>query len=272
MKSTLPVDNLGYSIFLNIDQGKSTGSGFRFKYKEKNYVITAKHVLFNDNGELRGEILTVTSQSPDKGITEPNIFEVALERAMIHSSKKSDVAAILIGKNIKLQKDDIALKDIKVTPIRPTKLAGENYLRSVSLGIGSFISADIEVTRGISEIRIANDVYLMGYPTSLGLQRNSYFDYSKPLIRKGIIAGINSEQNTFTIDCASYQGNSGGPIIEHCEDNYYRLIGFVSKSIPYETTWHSNRDQIKNTEISNSGYSVCVPIDEVIDLLNNSQI
>lgn len=266
MRTTIPQDNLGYSIFLSIDGGKSNGSGFRMKFKDKNYIITAKHVLYNDDDILWGEQLLVTCQSVDNSITEPLLFEVGLKEAKIFPSKTSDIVAILIGHNVKLYDDETPLKNIKGTNIRPAKLIGEDYITLVSGGQGAFVSLEVEATRGLNEIGIANDVYLMGYPISIGLQRNKYFDFSKPLLRKGIIAGKN--KNTFIIDCPSYQGNSGGPIIEHGEDDLFRVIGVVSRYIPFETKWFSNREKITNVEISNSGYTVCISIDEVIDVLN----
>lgn len=269
MKNTIPEDNLSYSILLGIDDGVSKGSGFRMKYADKNYIITAKHVLYKSDGNLWGKKLLVTCQSPERAVTEPTTFEVNLEEAKIYYSKKDDVAAILIGHNEKLYEDETPLKEMTNKNKRPSLLYGETYVKVISKGTGRIVSVDKEATRGLDKIKIANDVYLMGYPTSLGLQRNSYFDYSKPLLRKGIIAGINTKENTFIIDCAAYQGNSGGPIIEECEDDFFRVIGLVSKYIPYETKWFSNRDQITNIELSNSGYSVCVPMNAVFDVLDN---
>jgi hypothetical protein len=274
MADLIPKDNLEYAVLLSIDGGKSNGSGFRINYEGKNFLITAKHVLFSDDGNLRGKQLIVNCQSPDPSITEPIVFELDLLSANIYTSKENDVTAILIGKYVNLYKDDTPLKDLKQEIKRPKLLQGEEYLTPhspVTKGISRIVSADIEATRGIDEIQIANDVYLMGYPTSLGLKRNTYFDYTKPLLRKGIIAGINKKQNTFIIDCAAYQGNSGGPIVEKGEDNLYRVIGIVSRYIPFETIWYSNRDQLTNTELSNSGYSVCVPMNAILDLLRNKK-
>lgn len=110
----------------------------------------------------------------------------------------------------------------------------------------------------------------MGYPTSLGMRRDVYFDGSKPLLRKGIIAGKNTKNNSFIIDCPAYFGNSGGPIVEYGEDELYRVIGIVSMYIPFETKWYSNRDRIENIELSNSGYTVCLPIDLVFKIIDNN--
>lgn len=265
MKTQIPKSNLGYSIFLSIDSGKSNGSGFRMKFEDKNYIVSAKHVFFKEDGCLWGDNLLVTCQSVDNSLTEPIIFEVNLKEAKIYPSKSSDIVVILIGSNVKLYDDETPLKNLNGDSLRPTTLYGEQYVTPLSGGKGKAVSVDPEATRNIDEIGIANDVYLIGYPISLGMQKNEYFDYSKPLLRKGIIAGINKQ--TFIIDCPSYQGNSGGPIIEHCEDDLFRVIGVVSRYIPFETKWFSNRERITNMEITNSGYTVCVSIDEVLSVL-----
>ena len=268
MKNLIPIDNLSYAGLLVIDTNKSYGSGFRLKYNDKNYLITAKHVLFDENEKLWGKILVLTFQNPEPGVDNTTILQVDLEGAKIHSSKTSDVAVILIGYNKKLYDDETPLKELKTKNKRSTTLYGETYI-SLLKGGQHGVSVDPEATRNLSDIRIANDVYLMGYPTSLGLQKNEYFDYAKPLLRKGIISGINHKERTFIIDCPSYQGNSGGPVVEDCEDDYFRVIGLVSRYIPYETKWFSNRDKIINTELTNSGYTVCVPMDEIFQLIES---
>jgi hypothetical protein len=269
MIAPLPKDNLGYAVLLSLDRGKSFGSGFRLKYKDANYIVTAKHVLFDAEEKLRCETLIVTLQSYVSPTDEPIILEIDMTKAKLLRNSKNDVAAILIGKNKKLYKDEKPLKGDTSEIKRPALLIAEPYVSNVQMGTGRAVSVDKEATRGLNEIRISNDVYLMGYPTSLGLQKGTFFDYTKPLLRKGIIAGINYKENTFIIDCPSYYGNSGGPIIEACEDNYYRVVGLVSTYIPFETEWRNNREPIVNKEYSNSGYSVCVPMDAVFDLIDN---
>ncbi|MDQ3102111.1 MAG: serine protease, partial [Bacteroidota bacterium] len=127
-------------------------------------------------------------------------------------------------------------------------------------------------TRNLGEIGIANDVYLVGFPTSLIFQNSKHFDPGKPLLRKGIIAGINSSDQTFIIDCSAYYGNSGGPVIESCEDGELRVIGIVSRYIPFVIEWRNNRESsVSHAEYLNSGYSVCIPMDPVIGLISANQ-
>ena len=267
-RNVLPEDNLYYSVLLSLDEGKFYGSGFRMKYKNYNYLVTARHVLFNEDYELKAKNMIMTCQNRNN-IDEPVMLGIDLEKAYCKFDKANDVAIIKLGKFIKLYDKETPLKTDGAKHKRPTAFIGENYLSEISIPDNPrLVSLDEEATRGINEIRIGNDVFLMGYPTSLGMRRNEDFDSSKPLLRKGIIAGVHKNKNTFIIDCPTYFGNSGGPIVEYGEDGYYRIIGIVSKYIPFVTRWISNREHITNTELTNSGYTVCVPIQAAFDLID----
>lgn len=197
------------------------------------------------------------------------MLQIDMTEAKVFHSMIDDVAVVLIGTNRKLTDEEMPLKFDTSVNKRPTILETEKYIEVLNPGNAHIISVDTEATRPLSEIKIANDVYLMGYPMSLRLQNENLFDYSKPLLRKGIIAGTNPTQNTFIIDCSSYYGNSGGPIIEYGEDDYFRVIGLVSRYIPFVTEWINPREQITHKENSNSGYTICVPMNAVYNLIDS---
>jgi hypothetical protein len=273
MSQRIPSDNLAYAVLLSINEGKSLGSGFRLKANGCNYLITAKHVLFDRHHQLYGETLVVTCHSPNRGATAPLIMQVDLSKANILTSSKADIAAVLLGVNAPIDGHDhkTALKKLKVAVKRPTQLVGEQYVSVLQQGSGEAVSVDVEAAGKLSFVSITNDVYLLGYPTSLGMQHSQYYDFTKPLVRKGIVAGIDETKSTFVIDCPAYPGNSGGPVVEHCEDGFFRVTGVVSKYIPYETKWHSNRGDVVNSDVSNSGYTVCVSMDAVISMLSDGK-
>jgi hypothetical protein len=259
-------DNFSYSVLLSINEGKSKGSGFRLKYKDYNFLVSAKHVFFDGDNKIYGDILIANCPSSPLGKGKV-MFQFDLTTAKIFSSDSADVCIVLIGKNHHYDSTHIPLMLDAEEHKRQSSLELENYVIIAEKTADYITSVDIEATRSLGEIGIANEVYLMGYPTSLGLTESKYFDVSKPLIRKGIVSGVNIKEQTFIIDCPSYQGNSGGPIVEQGEDGYFRVIGLVSQYIPYETTWYNNRERIKNIEIANSGFSVCVPFDKVVELI-----
>jgi hypothetical protein len=237
------LNNLSYATFLSLDHGLSSGSGFSLNYKERTYLVTAKHVLFDDGDHLRCKTLLVTSQN-SRGIeTEARNIIIDTTKAQVFKSINADVAAVLIdtGEHISIEQE------------------GKNT-----------ISIDSDATRVLDDIGISNDVFLVGFPTSLIFQGSNYFEVNRPLLRKGIVAGVNNKDNTFVIDCSAYYGNSGGPIIELGDDKTLKLIGLVSRYIPFVTEWRNNRESsISHTEFSNSGYSVCVPINAVFSLLDS---
>jgi len=45
-----------------------------------------------------------------------------------------------------------------------------------------------------NDVLIANDAYIIGYPTSIGKKNYPQIDYKRPLVRKGVIAGKNPEK------------------------------------------------------------------------------
>ncbi len=59
---------------------------------------------------------------------------------------------------------------------------------------------------------LVEDVIVVGFPGSIGLKQSPQFDYEKPLLKRGAIASISNNFNTFIIDCPVYFGNSGGPV------------------------------------------------------------
>jgi hypothetical protein len=64
------------------------------------------------------------------------------------------------------------------------------------------------------------------------------------------------------------QGNSGGPVYSlFINDNNLFLIGIVSAFIPLEEYWYNDKYPIRNIQISNSGYSVIIPIEFALNLI-----
>jgi hypothetical protein len=115
----------------------------------------------------------------------------------------------------------------------------------------------------------ANDVFIFGFPTSIGLKAIPQIDYLRPLLRAGVIAGTNEQAKTIILDCPAYGGNSGGPVLEIEEEDFvkkFRVIGVVSQFVPVAETWRNMTHGYNNTNISNSGYAIAIPMDFVLDL------
>ncbi|MDD5772448.1 MAG: trypsin-like peptidase domain-containing protein [bacterium] len=138
------------------------------------------------------------------------------------------------------------------------------------------IEPDIKKASAVTKydsILVSNEIYVFGYPTSLGLKDLPQLDKKKPLLRKGIIAGKNDKLKTIIIDCPIYYGNSGGPVIQ-IEDvdasmKVFTVIGIISEFVPFVEELHSSKYGYTNTNISNSGYAIVVPIDFILELIES---
>ncbi len=247
MQNSHYLTNLSYVAYLNLGNGKSIGSGFILTHNSVVYLVTAKHLLFNNNALIDSNLLA-TIQGSHGSQEEGHIFEVYLDDATILSNLTDDVAVIILP--------HIAEDSERVSVV-------------LQQGIINRISLSSDDTRRMADILTPNEVYLIGFPTSLLFEDVTGFDVARPLLRKGIVAGLNIGGNTFTIDCPAYQGNSGGPIIELCEDDTLRIAGVVSRYIPFVTQWKNNRESsIVHAEYVNSGYTVCVSMDAVFSLIS----
>ena len=73
------------------------------------------------------------------------------------------------------------------------------------------------------------------------------------------------------LDVPLYKGNSGGPVLEVEQVSAFEVrfpvIGVVSQFIPYAEEWVNVKHGYSNIQISNSGYSVAIPMDSVLELI-----
>lgn len=250
-RRSLPDDNLAYPILIEI--GNSTGSGFFMNTKAATYLVTAKHVLYNQtNGLLFDNTIRLTSYSKDLSDQTPNTFTIdiaKLEANNVMSHATQDVVIIKI-----LTRDQ---RDANMTNTIP----GVTLNTVAKLGI---IGVSPENTRIFNDVLIGNDVMIMGYPVSLGLQSMPQIDSRRPLLRKGIVAGLHRTNRSIILDCPVYPGNSGGPVLEIDREGFgyrIRVIGVVSQYVPYADGGRTF------SIMANSGYSVAVPMDYVLELI-----
>jgi len=129
----------------------------------------------------------------------------------------------------------------------------------------------LDSVKTFDQVLVGNEVLMFGYPTSLSLLPNPKIDFQRPLLRKGIVAGENPLQRSIILDCPSYQGDSGGPILEVEETTpftkTFKVIGVMSAFVPFADTWENQHFHYLNTTLQNSGYSVVTPMDFVLELI-----
>jgi hypothetical protein len=242
---------------------KGNGSGCFLRLANSVYLATAKHVLFS---EVEGTNLP-TLLSPIavvKAYSNVGTTNVS-PRVMV-----INLAQLLNANEVRYSTNrDVALVRVEEC------LTNDPYLVAFLPGV-TFVSGDKglrlngpDSVCSLTNVDVGADVYMFGYPTSLTGPIAGIFDPSEPLLRKGIVAGINREKETIIIDCPSYFGNSGGPVIEVDRDftsTRYRIIGLVSGFVPFQEEWENKTMHYSHVIKSNSGYTVIEPIDIAIRL------
>jgi len=260
----LPEDNLSYPVLILLDGGGS-GSGFYLDTDEDLYLITAKHVLFKNSLDgatkmiLRTKVVKLISYLRDQKIKTAVNLVLNLELLDIIEHPTTDVAVIKIGNLIQKEGDGIKIK----------------WLDGVTINgpAGSpIVGVPLSHCKKYEDVLVSNEVFVFGYPNSLGNIKDKQIDYARPLLRKGIVAGKNDINKTIIIDCPVHFGNSGGLAMEAEDIDYkrrkYYAIGIVAEFVPFIEELKSKQYGTVNTNIENSGYGIVMPMDNIFDILD----
>ncbi|MBD3341775.1 MAG: hypothetical protein GF353_21910 [Candidatus Lokiarchaeota archaeon] len=259
-----PVENFKFSVQVEISS-RVPATGIYIRDSLNVYFVTAKHVLFDTSVDTLWSNKAKLSSPPEEDIFQGDLMEFSLDlkflisQAEIKYHKKHDVATIRMGglsKNLK-----------KVGLTKGVKLTGEIIPKS------GFPALDIRFTKLYKDILVGNNVYVIGYPSALGFQESPQFDYKRPLLRKGSIAGKFDKAKTVILDCPVYYGNSGSPVIQVTEvfgAKSYEVIGVIIQFIPFDEAWTNRKILPPRTFSSNSGYSVVEPIDAILEVIYQS--
>ena len=265
MPRAIPDFNLATPVLIAGNYG-GFGSGFFMNADERVYLITARHVLIQPGTiNLKHQSVTLTSYSPDLADPTPNTIVLDLHvlagdsRIIAHPT--SDVAVIRLATK---RKEDGRLDFFSGIRLTSTPRAG-------------LLLVSTDAAKRFDDVLVSNPVIIFGYPRSLGLQQTPQFDYDRPLLRSGIVAGKNLVQKTVVLDCPVYPGNSGGIVMEIEQDgvmNKFRAIEVVSEFVPFRQPIVPvgsglGGGQAAPTHIGmlNSGYSIASPMDSVLELV-----
>ena len=260
----IPDNNLDYPVLIKTTKG--SGSGFFLNWEDKKiFLVTALHVLFKKDEQGNSSLIS-------------NNVELLFYRdGIVQTIQILDLRELTIIKN---DTDDIVLVQISDTK----KVDGEKHEGVFLKGVVStggrprILTLKREFIKKFNEILISNTVYVLGYPNSLSVKIGSEspeIDADSPLLRVGIVAGKNLKKKTIILDCPVYFGNSGGIALEVEEtpgEKKFRAIGVVSKYVPFIDQLKSQRLGYVNTTSENSGYSVVVPFDSIIALIEESAV
>lgn len=255
----LPQNNLSYPVLISTGDG-SKGSGFYLTTETGTYLISACHVLFKQKIELIKSI-TLTSLASDfssKVVFELDCLEL-FAWGSLQKHQRADVAVCKIGTSG-------AANDMGNRVMTP----GAGVTLKVPPPAGTqLLGMPISLIRKFADVTISNDVFLFGYPTSLG--HEAQLSPATPLLRKGIIAG-KTEDGRVVIDCPVYFGNSGGLVVEvfagQAGATNFHGIGIAVEMVPFvEVLWSKQFNAKTGIRFENSGYSIVEPIDRILELI-----
>jgi hypothetical protein len=162
--------------------------------------------------------------------------------------------------------------DVTVTAINPEALesaGAEFHPITDDLLLSTQRMRDLGVSAG-------DDLFVLGFPLGFGGRDRKYV-----VARHGSIARLDEEivddAHAYLVDCITFPGNSGGPVVlrptltslEGIEPiNKAHVIGIVSAYMPYTDVAVSRQtQQPRVTFEENSGLTWVVPIDAVEDLV-----
>ncbi len=256
---------------------ENEGSGLFLNDSNFVYFVTARHNLFsletNRNGNNIDTVFNLISHkaqlvyySLDVIKETPTILNINLDSmnniGCIEFDRYHDIAIVIVG---------LLTKNKKVDSSSSIELVGfTDTNKSSSINIVSITDVN-----KYSDVNIGNNIILFGFPGSIGLIEKPQFDYSRPLLRKGIIAGKYEKHKSIIIDSPTFFGNSGGPVFEIIEtwnSKEFKLIGIVTEYIPYIENWENKSNGAINVQTMNSGYSIVTSIDFANNLMKRFDI
>lgn len=234
--------NFSFATFLSVNNGDFFGSGFRIVTSKNQYIVTAKHVLYKDDNLLKE--LWVKSRNYNGEMIEAFDAIIDLTEDNVKTFDCTDIALVILNEEYGL------------------------HINSNGIDISHSELSDLCL---FSDINISEEIYLVGFPSSLVMQ-NNFYENDRPLLRYGIIAGKNIRDNTFIIDSIAYYGVSGGPVVKFEQDNTVKIIGIVSRYIPFIAEWRNRYEQsLIKQDFFNSGYAVCEKLDDVISFIKKHE-
>ena len=129
------------------------------------------------------------------------------------------------------------------------------------------IVAPFEYLSRYEGVNISSPIFMFGYP-SIGLSDAPQIDPSRPLVRGGIVAGLNPALKTIIIDALVNHGNSGGPVVQLSTTNKLRIIGIATQYVPVPEDVLPLTPKGSVVTLGNSGYGVVASADSIIDLIS----
>ena len=222
------------------------GTAFLVKHEGLNCLITAKHVVFGDNGQPRNGLFILSNRVGGGGGNFIPLDELTSLGVSWKTIEGGDVAATIMPSD--------ATYDIK----RFTVALFESF----------------------SNVREGDDVFFLGFPLSLGVSQTAKIT---PIVRAGMVA-LKNEDRSFLIDANVFPGNSGSPVFfRPCPFEFVpeglragrirppKLIGLLTSVITYTDEAVSRQTgKTRVTFEENSGLASALSIELVTEVLNSN--
>jgi len=256
----IPDDNLSYPVLIKLN-GADTGSGFYLNSGKNLFLVTAKHVLLQQDGKtFLAPQAEVVAYARDRKDPRPGRLEMDLELLKSHGDLRSHAL------------HDVVLVRIGTVGGGPATQA-VSPMRGVTVTnppASGFVSVGLDLVKRFDDVLVSNEVIIFGYPSSIGVWNVPQIDYTRPLLRKGIIAGTNSALKSIVLDCPVYAGNSGGPVLELAQENIattrLHVIGVVIEYVPIVQRASPGSQTVV---VENSGYAIAAAMDSVLELISS---
>lgn len=257
----LPEDNLAYPVQVLVLGGG--GTGFFVRRDRDLFLVTARHVVVDPHtGQLWSHEATLRALSKD--LKETAVTVIHLNTAQLQDERQ-------------LRAD--AIRDVVVMRLGTLNVDGVNTTPGVVItdrAKGGIIVAPFDYLTRYADVDISSQIFMLGYP-SVGVAATAQIDATRPLVRGGIVAGVNAALKTIIIDAPVNHGNSGGPVVQLSRTNRLRIIGIATQFVPVpedvrplspgtvsDGPASSSRTLLA---LGNSGYGVVASADAIIDLI-----
>lgn len=258
-QSVIPTEKLTSPVLIEI--GTEFGSGFMVRGDKGGiFIVTAKHVLFKE-GKLKSYKMKLTGHGAKWDEDCNYKILINLDSLNFNNYIKSDTlidAAIIKIGNIN---DSSWVKLLAGIKIEKKCSSVMNYVPISALG-------------GFEDVIIGNDVFIFGFPNTIGLKNIEQIDYERVLVKKGIISGINYKKNYIILDCEVYPGNSGGPVLQINDKGIigyeFKIIGLIIEYVPFNDSYINQNDKNRQSNFLNSGYSIAIPLDRIKTMIMES--
>jgi hypothetical protein len=157
------------------------------------------------------------------------------------------------------------------------KILDHSQLSAAERRIQNINFANLSYASQFTNLSVGDDIYLVGFPNSLGLAPGHQIAAREPLLRRSIIASKNPSKKLLILDGPVYPGNSGGPVwvVQRLDllTTSVSIAGVAVQLVPFdESRLGLNQPSgISNSTWAVSSYSVAEPIDFAIELIEGNE-